>query len=73
MEDVRGRADVAEHKADEANRFATLADSKADNALGVATAATDRLNYVAEQMGDVETALDGIIAIQNALMGGDGE
>ena len=27
--------------------------------------------YVDEQIGDIETALDGIIAIQNSLLGGD--
>ena len=29
--------------------------------------------YVDEQIGDIETALDGIIAIQNSLLGGDSE
>lgn len=28
-------------------------------------------DYVGEQVGDIETALDSIIAIQNSLMGGD--
>ena len=29
------------------------------------------ITYVDEQIGDIETALDGIIAIQNSLLGGD--
>lgn len=32
----------------------------------------DALVAVEEQVGTVETALDGIIAIQNGLIGGDG-
>ena len=31
------------------------------------------ITYVDEQIGDIETALDGIIAIQNSLLGGDSE
>jgi hypothetical protein len=52
------------------------------NAYESATAAGDELGRsihetyatkaeVSEQMGDIETALDGIIAIQNALIGGE--
>jgi hypothetical protein len=27
--------------------------------------------YIDEQLGDIDTALDGILAIQNSLIGGD--
>lgn len=36
-----------------------------------ASSFNERINEVEQQLGDVETALDSIIAIQNGLIGGD--
>ena len=42
-----------------------------DNGWRINTVSLSSKEYVDNQIGDIETALDGIIAIQNELMGGD--
>jgi hypothetical protein len=46
---------------------------KATEALAGAEIANTKVAELVAQMGDIETALDTIIAIQNELIGGDGE
>lgn len=47
-------------------------DSKnAQSGLAVASAIDDAIVYLNGKAGDIETALDSIIAIQNSLIGGD--
>lgn len=78
---ISARAETADLKADEALEYALDNKSK----LSAVETLTDELNAgfvrlgdevipgIHEQMGDIDTALDSIINIQNALIGGDGE
>ena len=73
-------ADVAHQYATEAHGVAQTAQSDAltaqqtaDEALAGVEVANAKTSELTAQMGDIETALDSIIEIQNALIGGDGE
>jgi hypothetical protein len=85
VEDIRGRVDAAESEANTAKQYATdaqeaaqtaqsdavTAQRKADDALAGVEVANGKTSELTAQMGDIETALDKIIAIQNELIGGD--
>lgn len=54
-----------------ANKVETMGDAPDKNVAYPTVSAVEA--YVEEQIGDIEAALDNIIAIQNSLMGGDAE
>lgn len=59
------------NNAEHANSNANLALSDAENAISIAEVANQAVLETQKDIGNIETALDGIIAIQNALIGGD--
>lgn len=77
--EISGKVDTAQQWAEEAQNTANTAQGdaitaqrKADDALDGVEIANAKTSELTAQMGDIETALDGIISIQNALIGGDG-
>lgn len=57
--------------ADGAKAIATTAITKAETANAAANTANTNANNALNAIGDIDTALDSIIAIQNELIGGD--
>ena len=62
-------ANTAVKNAEAANSLASAAYSYADLAYSACGREHERIDALETDMGDVEAALDGIIAIQNSLMG----
>ena len=78
VETVRGQANTAkqyamdaQYVAQTAQNDAVTAQRKADDALAGVEVANGKAIELTAQMGNIETALDTIIAIQNELIGGD--
>lgn len=72
IQGVSDTAQLAEQKAETAKQLAEEANEGVSRANGIAEDAQETAGRVEAQMGDVEAALDGILAIQTALIGGDG-